>query len=52
MFKMSNLKPEELKEVKKAEQQLQDKLGKDVALIAWKDKDKNDIRDNNKQGLV
>jgi hypothetical protein len=51
---MSNLKPQELKEVKKAEQQLQNKLGEDVALIAWKDKnkDKNDIRDNNKQGLV
>ena len=52
MFKMTNLKPEELKEVKKAEQQLKDKIGEDVALIAWKDKDKNNIRDNGKQGLV
>ena len=52
MFKMTNLKPEELQEVKKAEQQLKDKIGKNVALIAWKDENENNMRDNDKQGLV
>jgi hypothetical protein len=50
MFKMTNLKPEEIKIVKEAEQQLKDKLGKNIALIAWKDED--NIRDNDKQALV
>jgi hypothetical protein len=49
MFKMTNLKSDELKAVQELEEQLKSRLGEDIALIAWKDEDKDKTKDTHKE---